>query len=164
MGQSRHKWQTPTHLLVRFAQKATVRSPRDGLLPPRPPIVLQYLSSNAAIVAAAVPSSAVHPLIVRNHHVRSLRSKGDLMTARATRLVAFLVLLIVVACGVSLASLGPAVAADGMRSPSTFCLTEHVLFSRGTRHSNYSHIRMAQIHCRCCGRDENGHCNHQCCD
>jgi len=62
MGQSRHKWQTPTHLLVRFAQKATVRSPRDGLLPPRPPIVLQYLSSNAAIVAAAVPSSAVHPL------------------------------------------------------------------------------------------------------
>ena len=83
------------------------------------------------------------------------------MTIRSTRLVACLVLLIVLASGASLASSGPAIAADGTRS--TFCLTEHGLFSREARHSNYSNIRLAQ-HCRCCGKDENGHCNHQCCD
>ena len=83
------------------------------------------------------------------------------MTTRSTRLVAYLALFLALASGVPLASSGPAIAADG--TLSTFCLTEHGLFSRGTHHSNYSNIRLAQ-HCRCCGKDENGHCNHQCCD
>jgi hypothetical protein len=84
------------------------------------------------------------------------------MTTRSTRLAAFLVLLIVLASGVSLASSGPALTTGGMQT-STSCRTDHVLLIRGPRHTNYSPIRMAQ-HCRCCGKDENGHCNHQCCD
>jgi hypothetical protein len=87
------------------------------------------------------------------------------MTTRSTRLVAYLILLLALASGVPLASSGPAIAADGKAPRSTFCRTDHVLLCRGTRHSNSSHIRLAQmLHCYCCGRDENGHCNHQCCN
>lgn len=87
------------------------------------------------------------------------------MTSRSTRLVAYLILFLVLASGVSFASSGSAIAADGKAPLSTVCLTDHVLLCRGTRHSDFSPIRLAQLlHCYCCGRDGNGHCNHQCCN
>jgi hypothetical protein len=86
------------------------------------------------------------------------------MTTRSTRLVAYLVLFLALGSGVSLASSSPAIVADGIRSSSTFCLTDSSFAHRGTIHT-FSHYRIAQFgHCYCCGRDENGHCNHQCCD
>ncbi len=87
------------------------------------------------------------------------------MTTRTTRRVAYLVLIAAMASGISLASSGQAIAADSKALPATFCRTDHVLLCRGARHGNFSSIRLAQMfHCYCCGRDENGHCNHQCCD
>jgi hypothetical protein len=87
------------------------------------------------------------------------------MTTCSARLVSFLVLLVVLASGISSVSTGSAIAADGTGRPSTVCLTDHALLCRVIRQGNYSPIRMAQMqHCRCCGKDENGHCNHQCCD
>jgi hypothetical protein len=69
------------------------------------------------------------------------------MTTRSTRLVAHLVLLLALASGVSLASSGPAIAAKGKARLSTSCAGPCVPGCR----------------CVCCGRDANGHCNHQCC-
>jgi hypothetical protein len=85
------------------------------------------------------------------------------MTNRSFRFVAFLGLLIVLVSGASLASLSPANAADGITNATPICFTDNGLLGRSARQTNYSHIRLA-LHCYCCGRDENGHCNHQCCD
>ncbi len=87
------------------------------------------------------------------------------MTARAIRLVSFLVLLVVLASGLSLLSSGSAIADASACRPAGYCLNERGLPGRGAGQGNYSPIRLAQFgHCRCCGRDENGHCNHQCCN
>jgi hypothetical protein len=85
------------------------------------------------------------------------------MTNRFVRLVSFLVLLVVLAAGGSLASSQSAFAVDGAQRSSALCLNDQALPGRGARHGNYSPIRVAQIHCHCCGWDENKHCNHQCC-
>jgi hypothetical protein len=82
------------------------------------------------------------------------------MTTRSIRLVAYLVPLL--ALGVSLASWGPAIAAAGNPPPAAFCPTDSSFAHRRTIHTS-THNRIA-LHCNCCGRDENGHCNHQCCD
>jgi hypothetical protein len=86
------------------------------------------------------------------------------MATRSIRLVAYLVLLLALGCGVSLAASGPAIVAGGIHPPSNFCLTPSRFDHRGTINASY-HSRFAQLlHCVCCGKDENGHCNHQCCD
>jgi hypothetical protein len=86
------------------------------------------------------------------------------MTTRSPRLVAYLVLLLALSAGVSLASSGAAIAADGTRPPTAVCPIASSFSHRGTFHAA-CHSRTAQLlHCYCCGKDENGHCNHQCCD
>jgi len=86
------------------------------------------------------------------------------MITRPTRLVAYLVPLLFIGPGVSLASSGPAVVADGIRPPSAYCLNNKNI-AHGVTPITYSKVRTAQFgHCYCCGRDENGHCNHQCCN
>jgi hypothetical protein len=83
------------------------------------------------------------------------------MTIRSIRLVAYLVLAL--GAGVLVASSAPATAADGIRNASNFCVADSNFSHRGTIRAS-SQIRVAQQHCSCCGRDENGHCNHQCCN
>lgn len=85
------------------------------------------------------------------------------MTTRSIRLVAYLVPLLAFGYGVALASASPAIVADGIHSVSTFCPTDSSFAHRVTMRKS-SHHRIAQLHCYCCGRDENGHCNHQCCN
>ena len=83
------------------------------------------------------------------------------MGARLTRLAAFL--LLAAASGASPASSGPAFAAGGKAPFSAFCPADPALLCTGAQVSRSPQTRLA-FHCRCCGRDENGHCNHQCCD
>jgi hypothetical protein len=91
-------------------------------------------------------------------------AKEHLMTARPARLLAYLLLLLALSAGISLASSGAAIAADGNHSPTAICLTGSSFSHPGTSHAA-CHSRTAQLlHCYCCGKDENGHCNHQCCD
>jgi hypothetical protein len=90
-------------------------------------------------------------------------AKEDIMTTRSARLVAFLVPLLVLGFGVSLASSGPAIVADGIHPSSPLCLAGSSLLHRRTTLA-CSNQRIAQLHCYCCGKDENGHCNHQCCN
>jgi hypothetical protein len=78
------------------------------------------------------------------------------MAARFPRLAALL--LLALAFGGS-----PASAADGKAPFSAFCPVDHALLCLGAQGSRSPQTRLA-FHCRCCGRDENGHCNHQCCD
>jgi len=86
------------------------------------------------------------------------------MTTRSSRLVAYLVLLLALGAGVSLASSSVAIAADGIHRPTAICPVGSSFSHRGTIHAA-CHSRTAQLlHCYCCGKDENGHCNHQCCD
>ena len=63
------------------------------------------------------------------------------MTTRSTRLVAYFVPLLALGVGVSLAPSGPAVAAAGIHSPATFCLTDSNFSHRRTIHTSphYSH-------------------------
>jgi hypothetical protein len=84
------------------------------------------------------------------------------MTRRSIRLVAYLVLAL--GAGASFGSSGLAATADGVRPASNFCLADSSFAHRATIRASF-HNRFAQLqHCRCCGKDENGHCNHQCCD
>ncbi len=69
------------------------------------------------------------------------------MTTRFARLLAYLVLLLALTSGVSLASSDPALVAKGKAPLATPCAGPCVPGCR----------------CVCCGRDQNGHCNHQCC-
>jgi hypothetical protein len=84
------------------------------------------------------------------------------MTASSTRSAAYLVRLLILGCGVSLAVSGSAFA-EGTSPPAAYCPTDPSFVHRGTAHP-FSHRRIAQLHCTCCGKDENGHCNHQCCN
>ena len=75
------------------------------------------------------------------------------MTTRSIRLVAYLTLL-ALGSGVSFASSGPVNVPAGNLAPAAFCPTNVRTYSR-----------IAQFgHCYCCGRDQYGHCNHQCCN
>ena len=90
------------------------------------------------------------------------------MTVRSFCLVAYLVpllavQLLVLGSGVSLASSGPAIVANTSHSSAIFCRSDSRFSHRGNTQTLYSR-RIAQLHCSCCGRDENGHCNHQCCN
>jgi hypothetical protein len=90
-------------------------------------------------------------------------AKGANMTNRAFRFVAFFALFMVLVFGASLATLIPANASNGTTNATPICLADNGLFARNASKTNYSHMRLA-LHCHCCGKDENGHCNHQCCD
>jgi hypothetical protein len=80
---------------------------------------------------------------------------------RSIRLVAYLVPLLAFGSVISLAASGPAIVAAG-NSSAAFCPADPNLSHRQT---SSTRIRMAQFgHCRCCGWDENKHCNHQCCN
>jgi hypothetical protein len=81
------------------------------------------------------------------------------MSIRAKRLAPFLVLLVVVAAGGSLALNGSTTAPERAHRISTVCL-----IARAPGHEKACPVRTADLHCHCCGTDENGHCNHQCCD
>jgi hypothetical protein len=86
------------------------------------------------------------------------------MTTRAIRLLAFLLPLLALGSVVSLASSGLAIVGDGNPPAAALCPTDSNLTLRRTIHTS-THSRIAQFgKCRCCGRDENGHCNHQCCE
>jgi hypothetical protein len=98
-----------------------------------------------------------------------MEAKEDVMPRRSTRLLAYLFPLLALCAAVSLASSGPAIAAEGVQPASNhlaskFCLADSDFAHRATIRASF-HNRFAQLqHCRCCGKDENGHCNHQCCD
>jgi hypothetical protein len=81
------------------------------------------------------------------------------MTARAIRLVVCLISLLALGSGVSLASPGQVNVAGGHPLVGAFCPVDSSL---AHRRATPAHDRVA-LHCYCCGRDENGHCNHQCC-
>jgi hypothetical protein len=78
------------------------------------------------------------------------------MTTCSIRLVAYLVLLLALGTGVSLAASGPTKVAAANPAPVAFCPTGPSLAQRRTIHTS-THNRIT-FHCRCCGRDENGHC------
>jgi hypothetical protein len=85
------------------------------------------------------------------------------MTARSTRLITCLVALFVLSFGVSLALSGAAMAANGVPASAKLCVADAGLAEH--RALTCSNQRIAQLpHCSCCGTDENGHCNHQCCN
>jgi hypothetical protein len=73
------------------------------------------------------------------------------MTIRSTRLVACLVPLLALGSAAPLASSSLAFIAHVTQPNSLVCPSSQ----RGIAQN---------LHCRCCGWDENGHCNHQCCD
>jgi hypothetical protein len=101
-------------------------------------------------------------LIFRDDQVR-WETGEDIMTIRFIRLAAYLVLLLALGAGMSFASSGLATAVDGIHPASNFCVADSSFSHRGTIRAS-SWILVAQQHCTCCGRDENGHCNHQCCN
>ena len=85
------------------------------------------------------------------------------MIARSTRLTACLVALLVLGFGASLALSGAAMAADGVPSSSRLCVADARLAAQRTLVC--ANQRIAPLpHCSCCGTDENGHCNHPCCN
>jgi hypothetical protein len=86
------------------------------------------------------------------------------MTRHSTRLLAYLFPILALGAAISFAPSGPAFAANGIQPPANFCLADSGFAHRATIRASF-HNRFAQLqHCRCCGKDENGHCNHQCCD
>ena len=85
------------------------------------------------------------------------------MITRFAHFAAYLVLLLAASSGVSLASSGPTIVVRGADAPATFCPTNASFTHRGASYTSF-HNRIVQIHCYCCGKDENGHCNHQCCN
>jgi hypothetical protein len=88
--------------------------------------------------------------------------RENTMNMRSIRVVAFLIPLLTVGGGVALASSGSAGVGAGNSSSAAFCPAD---LSSGHRRASHAstHGRLA-LHCYCCGKDENGHCNHQCCD
>jgi hypothetical protein len=84
------------------------------------------------------------------------------MSARSIRLAGCLVALLALGTGVSFAASGPAKVAAANPAPVAFCPTDPS-FAQRRNICISTHDRIA-LHCRCCGTDENGHCNHQCCD
>jgi len=83
------------------------------------------------------------------------------MTIRFIRLVVFLLPLLALSSGVSLAASSSAAVPAGNSSHAPFCPADSGVAHQRTTHA----YRVAQFgHCRCCGRDQNGHCNHQCCN
>lgn len=84
------------------------------------------------------------------------------MTNRSARLACLLPLL-VLGLGVSLASANPANVGDGIHTSEMLCVPSSVVSPRRTLLSRLNQ-RIAQVHCYCCGRDSEGHCNHQCCN
>lgn len=84
------------------------------------------------------------------------------MAIRSIRLIVFLIPLLALGTGTSLASPGLDKVAAKNPHLAAFCPADPGLASRrADRKSTRSSIAFK---CRCCGRDENGHCNHQCCD
>jgi hypothetical protein len=73
------------------------------------------------------------------------------MAIRSTRLVASLVPLLALGPAAPLASSSLAFIGHVTQPGSLVCLS--------TQRGNGQNL-----HCRCCGWDEYGHCNHQCCD
>lgn len=81
------------------------------------------------------------------------------MTVRATSLVATAVAILALSTAISLASSGPFGIAAGHRAAAAYCPADA---GSAQRRAGSTPVRIA-LHCRCCGKDENGHCNHQCC-
>jgi hypothetical protein len=88
-------------------------------------------------------------------------AKEDVMTIRSPRFFPYLALLLALGSGASLAASGAAMA-EGTQPQSMFCPADSSFVHRGATRP-FSR-RIAQLHCTCCGKDENGHCNHQCCN
>ncbi len=82
------------------------------------------------------------------------------MRIHSIRLVAYLVPLFVASTGASLASSAPVGVVAGHATSIAFCPADASVV--GQRATTSPRTRLA-LKCRCCGRDENGHCNHQCC-
>jgi hypothetical protein len=118
--------------------------------------------SDLACSLSLIASSSAFLLIFRDDQVR-WETREDFMTIRFIRLAAYLVLLLALGAGISFASSGLATAADGIHPASNFCVADSGFSHRGTIRAS-SLIRVAQQHYTCCGRDENGHCDHQCCN
>ena len=85
------------------------------------------------------------------------------MATRSIRVFACSALLLTLGSGASLAASGPAIVADGPRPAAALCFTDSSFAHRGASYTSFRK-RIAQLHCQCCGKDENGHCNHQCCN
>ena len=81
------------------------------------------------------------------------------MRPRTLHLVALVAALLAMGTAAPLASPAPVVAAHP--TSTAFCPID--TRSRQGAGDRSTRNRIA-FKCRCCGRDENGHCNHQCCD
>jgi hypothetical protein len=92
------------------------------------------------------------------------KAKEHFMTTRSRRLAANLALLLALAAAVSLASSGAATAADRIHPSTAICPVDSSFSHRGTIDAACRSRTAQLLHCYCCGKDENGHCNHQCCD
>ena len=84
------------------------------------------------------------------------------MTIRSIGLGVLYELLLALGSGVSLASSASTIVGDNVHHYSTFCLINIEHFS--SRYYPQLSPRRLALHCYCCGRDENGHCNRRCCD
>jgi|tagenome__1003787_1003787.scaffolds.fasta_scaffold15147456_1 hypothetical protein len=71
------------------------------------------------------------------------------------------VLLLTWGVAVSIMSWSSDIVTTGNPVPAAFCATHSGSTQQEARISSKNR---AAFKCRCCGRDENGHCNHQCCD
>src|SRR5690348_4167205 len=94
------------------------------------------------------------PVICDDDFHRSM-AKEDCVAIRFISLIACLVTLLALNTGVSVASPGPTGVATATQ-PTAFCPAQRGAGATSTQN------RVA-LRCHCCGRDENGHCNHQCC-
>ena len=83
------------------------------------------------------------------------------MSVTSIRFLACLASLYFVGVGASSASsYAPVVGA----APSRAAICTAASSAGGAQASHSSPRMRVAWHCYCCGRDSNGHCNHQCCD
>ena len=123
-----------------------------------PPVEEQLKVLTDKLDLTATQRTRVRPIMQDLHDATE-----KLMAARPIRLFAYLVAFLTLGSGISLAASGPAAVAEGTQPPAALCFTDSSFAHRGASYTSFrKHI--AQLHCQCCGKDENGHCNHQCCN
>ena len=83
------------------------------------------------------------------------------MTVRSIGLAGGFVLILTLNTSVSFASSDRVVASAGNSVAASYCPS--VASDQRPTVKMSTRDRLA-LHCKCCGTDENGHCNHQCCE
>jgi hypothetical protein len=81
------------------------------------------------------------------------------MASRSAYVVACMAALLAFGTASSFASSDPLGVGAARLASAAYCPVDA---RSAQRRAGAASVRIA-LHCRCCGRDENGHCNHQCC-